>query len=255
VTLLDFGLLVVAGFFAGLVGFVTGLASLVSYPALLAAGLPPVAANVTNTVALVAAGVGATANASSELAKDGRQLVRYAAYSAIGGLVGALVLLWAPAGSFERVVPFLVAFAAVALLLQPRLRLLSGQREFPGGSGAGGTTHAIFPVGLFFVAIYGGYFGAGAGVIFLALALVCTSNSMWRASILKSFFLGVANLVAAVIFAFSGEVNWLAALALGIGAFAGGYSGPPVVKVIPPTVLRIGVGLCGLGLAAWLFFK
>ncbi|MBY6569440.1 TSUP family transporter, partial [Rhodococcus sp. BP-154] len=111
------------------------------------------------------------------------------------------------------------------------------------------------PVGLFFVAIYGGYFGAGAGVIFLALALVCTSDSIWRASILKSFFLGVANLVAAVIFAFSGEVNWLAALALGIGAFVGGYSGPPVVKVIPPTVLRIGVGLCGLGLAAWLFLK
>lgn len=248
-TLLDFGLLVVAGFFAGLVGFVTGLASLVSYPALLAAGLPPVAANVTNTVGLVAAGIGATANASSELAKDGKQLVRFAAYSAIGGLVGALVLLWAPAGSFEIVVPFLVAFAAVALLVQPRLRLLAG------GRGAGGTAQRFYPVGLFFVAIYGGYFGAGAGVIFLALALVCTSNSMWRASILKSFFLGVANLVAAVIFAFSGEVNWLAALALGIGAFVGGYSGPPVVKVIPPTVLRIGVGLCGLGLAAWLFLK
>ncbi|RRQ25019.1 sulfite exporter TauE/SafE family protein [Rhodococcus sp. Eu-32] len=276
-TLLDFGLLVVAGFFAGLVGFVTGLASLVSYPALLAAGLPPVAANVTNTVGLVAAGIGATANASSELAKDGKQLVRFAAYSAIGGLVGALVLLWAPAGSFEIVVPFLVAFAAVALLLQPRLRLLAGgptqghgrgaggttQGHGSGaggpaqghGSGAGGTAQRFYPVGLFFVAIYGGYFGAGAGVIFLALALVCTSNSMWRASILKSFFLGVANLVAAVIFAFSGEVNWLAALALSIGAFVGGYSGPPVVKVIPPTVLRIGVGLCGLGLAAWLFLK
>ncbi|MBY6569811.1 sulfite exporter TauE/SafE family protein, partial [Rhodococcus sp. BP-154] len=155
-TLLDFGLLVVAGFFAGLVGFVTGLASLVSYPALLAAGLSPVAANVTNTVALVAVGVGATSNASSELAKDGKQLVRFAAYSAIGGLVGALVLLWAPAGSFEIVVPFLVAFAAVALLLQPRLRLLAGgtaQRDGSGaggtaqgdGSGAGGTAQRFYP--------------------------------------------------------------------------------------------------------------
>ncbi|SNT04013.1 sulfite exporter TauE/SafE family protein [Rhodococcoides kyotonense] len=244
-TLLEFGLLVVAGFFAGLVGFVTGLASLVSYPALLAVGLPPVAANVTNTVALVAVGVGATANASSELAKDGKQLARYAAYSALGGLVGAVILLWAPEGSFERVVPFLVAFAALALLLQPKLRKLSGHREFP----------TLYPVALFVVAIYGGYFGAGAGVIFLALALLCTSDSIWRASILKSFFLGVANLVAAVIFAFSGEVNWLAALALAIGAFAGGYSGPPVVKIIPPTILRIAVALCGLGLAAWLMWK
>jgi uncharacterized membrane protein YfcA len=245
VTLLEFGLLVVAGFFAGLVGFVTGLASLVSYPALLAAGIPPVAANVTNTVALVAAGVGATTNASSEIAKGGRELVRMAVISAAGGLVGAIILLTAPAGSFEVVVPYLVAFAAIALLLQPGIRKLAGGADFP----------TIYPIALFFVAVYGGYFGAGAGVIFLALALICTSDSIWRASILKSFFLGIANLVAAIIFAFSGDVNWLAALALALGAFVGGYSGPPVVKVIPPKVLRIAVGICGLGLAAWLLWK
>jgi uncharacterized membrane protein YfcA len=244
VTLLAFGLLVVAGFFAGLVGFVTGLASLVSYPALLAAGLSPVAANVTNTVALVAAGVGATTNASSEIAKDGRQLIRVGIVSAVGGLVGAIVLLTAPAGSFEAVVPFLVAFAAIALLLQPRLRNFAGTRKFP----------TLYPVALFFVAVYGGYFGAGAGVIFLALALICTSDSIWRASILKSFLLGIANLVAAIFFAFSGDVNWLAALALAIGAFVGGYSGPPVVKVIPPNFLRLAVVFLGLGLAAWLQF-
>ena len=227
-TLLAFGLLVVAGFFAGLVGFVTGLASLVSYPALLAAGLSPVAANVTNTVALVAAGVGATTNASSEIAKDGRQLIRVGIVSAVGGLVGAIVLLTAPAGSFEAVVPFLVAFAAIALLLQPRLRNFAGTRKFP----------TLYPVALFFV----------------ALALICTSDSIWRASILKSFLLGIANLVAAIFFAFSGDVNWLAALALAIGAFVGGYSGPPVVKVIPPNFLRLAVVFLGLGLAAWLQF-
>ncbi|MCZ4077122.1 sulfite exporter TauE/SafE family protein [Rhodococcus sp. H36-A4] len=244
-SVLHFGLLIVAGYFAGLVGFVTGMASLVSYPALLAVGLPPVSANVTNTVAMVAVGVGATTNASAELAKDSKQLVRYAVYSAAGGLVGAVVLLVAPAGSFELVVPFLVAFAALALLLQPRIRKLSGNRQFP----------TLYPFALFLVAIYGGYFGAGAGVIFLALALIATSETIWRASILKSFFLGVANLVAAVIFAFSGQVDWLAALALAIGAFCGGYCGPPVVKLIPPTFLRIAVGILGLGLAAWLMWK
>ncbi|MFC8177855.1 transporter [Rhodococcus sp. 14-2470-1b] len=242
-TLLEFGLLVVAGFFAGLVGFVTGLASLVSYPALLMAGVPPVAANVTNTVAMVAVGVGATTNASSEIAKDGKKLVRLAAISAAGGLAGALLLLFAPEGSFEAVVPFLVAFAAIALLAQPRIRKLAAGGEFP----------RLYPVSLFFVAIYGGYFGAGAGVIFLALALICTSDSIWRASILKSFFLGIANAVAALVFVFSGDVHWLAALALALGAFAGGYCGPPVVKVIPPTVLRIAVGVLGLGLAVWLY--
>lgn len=244
-TLLEFGLLVVAGYFAGLVGFVTGLASLVSYPALLAIGIPPVAANVTNTVALVAVGVGATTNASSEIAKDRTVLLRLVGVSAAGGLIGALILLGAPAGSFEAVVPFLVAFAAVAVLMQPQIRKLSGSGEFP----------VLYPIALFFVAIYGGYFGAGAGVIFLALALICTSDSIWRASILKSFFLGIANLIAAIIFSFSGDVNWLAALALALGAFPGGYSGPPVVKVIPPKVLRIVVGLCGLGLAGWLLLK
>ena len=139
--MLDFGLLVVAGFFAGLIGFVTGLASLVSYPALLAVGLPAVSANVTNTVALVAAGVGATTSSSAELAKDGKQLIRYAVYSALGGTTGAILLLVTPEGSFEVIVPFLVAMAAIALLLQPKIRTLSGGRQFP----------TLYPLALFAV--------------------------------------------------------------------------------------------------------
>ena len=130
-SLLDIGLLVVAGFFAGLVGFVTGLASIVSYPALLAVGLPPVTANVTNTVAMVAVGVGALSNSTREVADTGPKLWRWALYSAAGGLVGAGILLVAPAGSFEAIVPFMVAFAALALLLQPRLRALAGERDMP----------------------------------------------------------------------------------------------------------------------------
>ncbi len=242
-TPLVFALLVVAGFFAGLVGFVTGLASLVSYPALLAAGLSPVSANVTNTVAMVAVGVGSTTKASAEIARDGKALIRLGVISALGGVTGAVLLLMAPEGSFEAVVPFLVAFAAIALLLQPRIRALSGNTEFP----------TLYPIALFFVAVYGGYFGAGAGVIFLALALICTSDTIWRASVLKSFFLGIANFIAAILFAFSGHVDWWAALALSLGAFVGGYCGPPVVKVIPPTLLRIAVGILGLGLAGWLW--
>lgn len=244
-TLLDVGLLMVAGFFAGLVGFVTGLASIVSYPALLAVGLPPVSANVTNTVAMVAVGVGALANSTKEVAATGPNLMRWGVYSAVGGLVGAGILLLAPEGSFEAVVPFLVAFAALALLLQPRIRALAGGRD-----GAG--LPRVYSVLLFGVAVYGGYFGAGAGVIFLALTLICTSENIWRATILKSFFLGIANLVAAIGFAVLGPVHWGAAGAMAIGALVGGWCGPPVVKVIPPQVLRVGVALAGLGLAVWL---
>lgn len=244
-SLLDIGLLVVAGFFAGLVGFVTGLASIVSYPALLAVGLPPVTANVTNTVAMVAVGVGALSNSTREVADTGPKLWRWALYSAAGGLVGAGILLLAPAGSFEAIVPFMVAFAALALLLQPRLRALAGGRDMP----------RTYSVSLFVVAIYGGYFGAGAGVIFLAIALILTSEKIWRATILKSFLLGVANLVAAIGFAAFGPVHWGAAAAMAIGALAGGWCGPPVVRRIPPSLLRVVISVAGFGLAVWLWVR
>lgn len=241
-TVLTFLLVVVAGFFAGLVGYVTGIASLISYPALLAAGLPPVAANVTNTVAMVAVGVGSTANSGAALAKDGRKLVLWAACSATGGIAGAALLLLTPADAFEIAVPFLLAAASVSLLLQPKLRELAGDREFP----------RMYPLGMMAIAVYGGYFGAGVGVMFLALILVCTSEHIWRASILKSYLTVVANLVAAIGFALFGPVHWLAAAAMAIGAFAGGWCGPPVVKVLPPTVVRVAVAICGVGLAAYL---
>ena len=241
----DLLLLVVAGFATGVVGFVTGLASLVSYPALLAAGLAPVSANVTNTVALVAVGIGSTANASREIAGRGRTLVWWSLAAAAGGIVGALVLLRSPAGSFEAIVPVLVAVASVALLLQPIVRRHLREAEMP----------RLVPAGIFLIAIYGGYFGAGAGVLFLSLMLLCTAETMWSATVLTSFLLGISNLVAALGFAAFGPVHWGAAAALGAGAFAGGWCGPPIVKVIPPEVLRIGVGLGGLGLAAWLALK
>ncbi|MCV7228947.1 sulfite exporter TauE/SafE family protein [Mycolicibacterium komossense] len=244
-TPLVFGLIVVAGFFTGLIGFVTGLASVVSYPALLAAGLAPVSANVTNTVAMVAVGVGSTTKSFSVLVTDRRNLLKYGSCAAAGGLAGAALLLLAPAESFERTVPFLITAASLALFAQPRLRALAGTREFP----------RLYPLGIFLIAIYGGYFGAGAGVMFLALMLVATSDTIWRASIVKSVLTGIANAVAAVGFAFFGPVNWIAALAMAMGAFAGGWCGPPVVKVIPPTALRIVVAIAGLGLAAWLFVK
>lgn len=241
-TALDFSLLVVAGFFTGLIGFVTGMASIVSYPALLAAGLPPVAANVTNTVAMVAVGVGATANSGRELLGRGPTLVRWAVLAAVGGLLGALALLVAPDGAFEVVVPFLVAMASIALLVQPLVRHHIGELSAPW----------IVPVGILLTSVYGGYFGAGAGVIYLSMMMLCTAESIWSASILKSFLLGIANLVAAVGFAAFGPVHWGAALALGAGALAGGWCGPPVVKVIPPSALRVAVGIGGLGLAVYL---
>ncbi|MBD0322860.1 MAG: sulfite exporter TauE/SafE family protein [Aldersonia sp.] len=241
----DFVLLVVAGFFSGLIGFVSGMASLVSYPALLAAGISPVAANVSNTVALVAVSVGSTANAAQELLGRGKQLAWWALLAAIGGSIGAAVLLLAPGETFEAVVPVLVLVAGIALLAQPRLRRLISQRP----------RRWLLPVGIVVISVYGGYFGAGAGVMFTALLLIATAEGIWAASVLKSFLLGVANLVAALGFAVFGPVDWLAALALALGMLVGGWCGPPVVKVLPPTALRIGVAFAAFGLAAWLYVR
>jgi hypothetical protein len=245
VSLTDAAFLVVAGFFSGLIGFVTGLASVVSYPALLAVGVPPVAANVTNTVAMVAVSVGATANSAGELIGRGKQLVWWCGLAAIGGAIGALILLVASSESFETIVPVLILIAAVALLAQPRLRELVGKADLP----------LLLPIGIVAVSIYAGYFGAGAGVMILALFLIATSESIWSATLLKSVLLGIANLVAAIGFAIFGPVDWLAALALSIGMLVGGWCGPPAVKVIPPNVLRIGVAIAAFGLAGWLFAR
>ncbi|MGV9795586.1 sulfite exporter TauE/SafE family protein [Gordonia sp. NPDC003422] len=246
-SLTDLALLVVAGFGAGLIGYITGLASVVSYPALLAVGLTPIAANVTNTVALVAVGVGSTAQSGRALLDgDRRQLVGGAIASLIGGVVGAVLLLVTPAGAFEAVVPYLVAIAALALLVQPALRRLA-------------TSHAerpsVFLLGVTVIGIYGGYFGAGAGIMILALLLVVTSEPLWRAALSKSLFLGIANTVATIGFMIFGPVHWWAALAMAVGCLAGGWCGPPVVKRLPAGPLRIAVGLGGLGLAVWLALR
>lgn len=244
-TVLDVLLLLVAGFAAGVVGYVTGLASIISYPALLAVGLSPITANVTNTVSMVAVGVGSFAKSGRVLlAEDGgKPLARAALIALLGGSVGAAILMVSPDKVFVFVVPYLVASAAIALLAQPRLRARVGDRaDHP----------AWWLTGVFVVSIYGGYFGAGAGVMFVALAMVLTGLPLWRATLLKSALLGIANAVAAVGFIIFAEVHWGAAAAMGLGCLLGGWAGPPIVAHLPATPLRIAIGLGGLGLAVWL---
>ncbi|GAC57482.1 hypothetical protein GOHSU_20_00190 [Gordonia hirsuta DSM 44140 = NBRC 16056] len=223
----------------------TGLASLISYPALLLAGLSPITANVTNTVALVASGIGSFAKSGRVLVVDdgGRSLAREGLIALAGGAVGAAILLLSPDKIFVFVVPYLVALASIALLAQPRLRARVGEAVSHRGWWA---------AGIFVVSIYGGYFGAGAGVMFVALAMVLTDLPLWRATLLKSALLGIANAVAAVGFLIFADVHVGAAVAMGAGCLLGGWAGPPVVARLPATPLRIGIGLGGLGLAVWL---
>lgn len=245
-----FALLVAAGVGTGVVGYLTGLASLVSYPSLLAAGLSPVTANVSNTLGLVGIGIGTTARAGRQFRGERARLVPQLAVAAVGGLVGAVLLLTGGENTFEAVVPWLIVLGSVALLTQRWLVRLRGDKDSP----------VVYLVALFAICLYGGYFGAGAGVIYLAVTMIATAEPFGRAMVLKSILLGVTNLIAAVAFILSalfldGPVNWLAALALGLGCVVGGWLGPRIQEFLPERGLRIFVALCGFGLAVWLWLR
>ncbi|MDT7651793.1 MAG: uncharacterized protein QOI36_3199 [Pseudonocardiales bacterium] len=241
----NFLLLVGAGVAAGLTGSMAGLASLFSYPALLAAGLPATAANVTNTVALAFSSLGATASSRPELVGQGPTVRRFALLAVLGGAIGAGLLLVTPPGVFVRIVPFLVGAASLALLLQPMIKsravTASPRRAGPAVIG-----------GIVAVSMYGGYFGAAAGVLMLALLLVGLPVSLLQGNALKNVLLGLANAIAAVGFAVFGPVEWSAVLPLAVGLLAGAWTGPVVARRLPTAVLRIGIAIAGMVLAVTL---
>lgn len=246
--------LIAAGVGAGITGTVAGLASLVSYPALLAIGLTPVSANVTNTVAVIGNTVGSVAGSQPELGGQRARIRELSALMLVGGLVGAVLILTTPSGTFPTVVPFLIAASAVLVLVRPRIqraldqrrrRLLGEDHVVDTAAATSWRTRA----GMFAVGVYGGYFGAGAGVMLLALLSLATSDRLIRVNALKNLLLGLANGTAAIVFAIFGPVEWTAVVPLAAGCIAGGYAGPAIARVIPPTVLRLLIGLAGLYLA------
>ncbi|MCV7347477.1 sulfite exporter TauE/SafE family protein [Mycolicibacterium rhodesiae] len=224
----------------GLTGSIAGLASVATYPALLAIGLPPVTANVTNTVALVFNGVGSAWGSRPELVGQGRFITRMAPVTIAGGAAGAVLLLTTPADAFEKVVPILLALASVAIVA-PRGTPHPGRRRRLVVVAEG--------VAIFGIALYGGYFGAAAGVLLLALLLNARADSLAHANAAKNILLGLANTVAAVLFAFLAPVHWLAVIPLGAGCLIGSRLGPVVVRHAPGTPLRILIGVAGLVLA------
>jgi uncharacterized protein len=245
VTAGDFLLLVFAGVVAGLVGSIAGIASLISYPALLATGLAPVTANVTNTVALIFQGIAAMHGSAPELrGRRQRQLVRrLAIWAVLGGIVGGILLLRTPSEAFAKIVPWLIGFAALAVLVRPR------------APAAGRPAHReTFPLqaGVFLIGIYGGYFGAAAGVLLLALLLNLTGETLARSSAVRTALLFCANGVAATYFIAFGDVHWTAVLPLSLGLMVGGRTGPVVLRHAPAGPIRVLIAVVGLGLAVHL---
>ena len=229
--------LFVAGVGGGVVSVIVSLASLVTYPALLAVGLAPVAANVTNTVALMWTGIGAGIGSRRELEGQRPMLWRLAIVGAAGGATGGLLLLALPGRSFELVAPVLIAGTSTLVLIQPRLR------ERP----------LFRPVGLrpgplagyFLATLYSGYFGAAAGLIALLMLGAIIARPLVEVNAAKNILSAVPNGVAAILFAFFGPVAWQFALPLALGVFTGGLIGPAIARRIPSHTLRLLIALAG----------
>ncbi len=243
VSALEILLLVGAGITGGLVGSVAGLASLVTYPALLAVGLDPVAANVTNTVALVFSGVGSVLGSRPELRGQGSRLRVLAPVAAVGGAIGAILLLSTPAGGFQKVVPVLLGLSSLTILIPRRPPPDAAAPALPGRR-----QQVVQAAAILLIAVYGGYFGAAAGVLLLAL-LLRSHASLARANAAKNLLLGVANTIAALLFIALSPVSWAAAIPLGLGCLMGSRAGPVVVRRAPATVLRYLIGAAGVALA------
>jgi uncharacterized membrane protein YfcA len=233
--------LIAAGMGGGIAGSVASIASIVSYPALLAMGLSPLTANVTNTMSLVFAVPGAMLGSRPELAGQRARVIRIGAIMAVGGAIGAAILLLAPPGAFALGVPLLIGFASVLLLVQPRL---SGLRPTPDAERSRWRLAAMFGV-----SVYLGYFGAAGGVLLLAVLAATLSESLIRINAIKNVVAGAANLVAAALFALFAPVEWTFVPPLALGFLAGGYTGQRLVRYLPVAVLRTVVALAGFILA------
>ena len=233
--------LLAAGTLGGIFSTVVSIASLVSYPVLLALGVPPLSANMTNTVSLVLTGAGSVASSRPELAGEGRLVLRLGAVTALGGAAGAAVLLVTPASTFTVVVPVLIGAASVVLLVQPRIKKLvpapdEGHRLVNG-------------IALFAVAMYVGYFGAAAGVMLLVVLSIMIEESLVKVNAVKNAVSGLANAMAAVCFALFGDVRWAFVAPLAAGFLIGGWIGPKIARRVPAEAFRVFVSLCGMGLA------
>lgn len=247
-SLADAVLIAVAGFLAGGVNAVAGGGSLLSFPALVASGLPTLDANVTNTTAVWPGYLGGAAAYRAELGGQRARMRSLALTCSVGGAAGAAILLSAPDAVFDAVVPFLVLFGSVLLLLQPRIaRFVRGRRD-AGRPGHGLQLHAA----VFVAAAYGAYFGGGLGVILLAVLGIFVADHLQRLNGLKSALSLLINTIALVAFALFGPVDWLSVAVVAPASLAGGYAGARAARRLSPHALRRTVAVLGVVVALWL---
>lgn len=235
----------VTGLGSGILTSTVGVASLLSFPVLVAVGLPPVVANASNTVGLTPGALSGSWGYRSELREHPRVTAVVLATCAAGSVIGAVLLLALPAAVFESVVPWLILGTCLLVGVQPRLSARLRARR---GDEADDRLH-VSPVAAGFATVtgvYGGYFGAGSGVMMLAVLGLGTDLPFRVANALKTLAVLAANLIASVIFVFAADIEWRAVVLLAAGSVVGGYAGARIGRRLPPSLLRAGIVVAGL---------
>ncbi|MER5354407.1 sulfite exporter TauE/SafE family protein [Kitasatospora sp. NPDC002551] len=232
-----------AGVGAGMINVIVGSGTLITFPVLLAVGLPPVTANVSNSFGLVPGSLSGVIGYRRELAGQGARLARFGTASLLGGVLGAYLLIELPSAAFDAIVPVLILLALVLVVLQPRVAKAVAARRRPDGDPHGGV---LLLAGIFLTGVYGGYFGAAQGVLLLALMGMLLQEDLQRINGVKNALAMIVNSVAALFFLFTSTVNWAAAGLIAVGSLVGGLIGARVGRRLPPQALRAVIVVVGL---------
>jgi uncharacterized membrane protein YfcA len=235
-------ILAAAGLVAGTASAMAGGASILTFPVLLAMGVPALPANVTNSVGLTPIVIGTALGAIPELRPQGERIVALMPPMLVGAVGGAVLLLTTPSEVFEAIVPALIAISCLLMLAQPWLvrHTLRGDR---------GRRRVVAQACVLVVGIYTGYFGAASGVLFLALVGLVSTATLHELNASKNVIIGTANVVTTAIFAVLAPVRWPMAAAIAAGSLLGGAVGTQLVRRVPAPHLRIGIAVVGLAVA------
>lgn len=240
---------ITAGMAAGAVNAVIGSGSLITFPTLLAIGIPPITANVSNNIGLVPGAVSGVVGYRRELEGQAPRVRVLAIASAAGGLTGAVLLLRLPSQVFATIVPALVLLACVLLAVQPRLTRWVTSRRPEGAREIGWLPFAL----VYLTGIYGGYFGAAQGIILITTLAIFVPDHLQRSNAVKNVLAATVNGVAAIFFIVFAHVDWLVVVLIAAGSVVGATLGSRYGRRIPSNVLRVGIVGLGLAVATKLF--
>lgn len=258
VTIGHVSIVFIAALFAGMMNSVAGGGTLVAFPTLVWLGIDPIRANVTSTVSLWPGSLGAMVGFRRELGDSRRWMLLLGAPSFAGGLIGAFFLLLTPSRLFASIVPFLILFATILFAAGEPITRRFARVDKPQSKVDRAPTRLwwITAIGFqFLVAIYGGYFGAGMGILMLAALGLMGLTDIHQMNGLKNFFAVCINIVASAYFILWGQVEWSYALVMVMGAIAGGYGGAGLARKLGRRFVRRAVIVIGLGMAISLLFR